>query len=221
MTQTAETLYAMWQSAHHRPAWLSLLVERFALDAEDEAHMSDTEDAFLRAMRNINNQWRRGGADRIRQFRDDVDKEWAKERRTEYLGQEIRNLDQEIAAVGQEHPDGTAQGESTRIFNRLCVHDLEQRRSRLSWELRALSRPGQSNGLEPLHLDRARAFPLERLVETRRGMMLCPLHEDRHPSMLVKKGFGYCFSCGGYLDSIGYLMQVKGLRFREAVEALQ
>ena len=29
----------------------------------------------------------------------------------------------------------------------------------------------------------------------RNGMVCCPFHKDRHPSMKVEKGF-YCFACG-------------------------
>jgi DNA primase len=60
-----------------------------------------------------------------------------------------------------------------------------------------------------------------------KDFICCPLHPDRlgkpdvHPSMLVKAGFGYCFSCGARLDAIGYLMKVRGLGFKDAVRALQ
>ena len=33
----------------------------------------------------------------------------------------------------------------------------------------------------------------------RNGMVCCPFHKDRHPSMKVEKGF-YCFACGAKGD---------------------
>ena len=33
------------------------------------------------------------------------------------------------------------------------------------------------------------------LKVNRNGMVCCPFHKDRHPSMKVEKGF-YCFACG-------------------------
>ena len=91
------------------------------------------------------------------------------------------------------------------------------KKSRHNHELSALRR---TPGYAPKNRDRRLGRSLEELSD-RRGMMLCPLHDDTHPSMLVKNGFGYCFSCCGYLDSIGYLMRVRGLNFREAVKNLQ
>ena len=221
MTKTEEALSAMWRGARNQPAWLSRLVEQHALDAQDEAFLNDTDDAFVRAVKTMEGEWRRDAGNRLRQFRAEVDEEWAKGRRREYLGEAIRKLEREISALCGETPDEGTRDDLTRMFNRLRVQDLEHQKGRLAWELRSLSRRGKRNGLEPFQIEKARAFPMEELVETKRGMMLCPLHEDTHPSMLVKKGFGYCFSCGGHLDSIGYLMNVRGMRFREAVEALQ
>lgn len=69
---------------------------------------------------------------------------------------------------------------------------------------------------------RAREFPLEKLVtlEGRLPYIVCPFHDDTRPSMLVKNGFGYCFSCGAWTDSIKWLMTQKKMAFREAVEEL-
>ena len=221
MTQTTETLHAIWRSVRNRPAWISRLVERLGLDAGDEGFLNDTEDAFLLAAKELEGQWRRDVADRVRQFREEVDGEWARERRKDYLRQAITNIDQEISGLSLESPDGAARDEVARAFGRMRVQDLEHQKARLARELRFLSGRVNGKGLDAAQIEKARAFPLAELVETKRGMMLCPLHEDKHPSMLVRRGFGYCFSCGGRLDSIGYLMRVRGLRFREAVEALQ
>ena len=221
MTRTKEALSAMWMEARNQLAWLSQLVEQHDLEVEDEAFLNNIDDAFAQAPKTMEVEWRRDVENRLRQFRAGVDEKWAKGRRREYLGEAIRKLGRETKALCGETPDGGAKDDLTRMFNRLRVQDLEHQKGRLVWELRALNRRGKRNGLEPSQIEKARAFPLEELVETKRGMMLCPLHEDTHPSMLVKKGFGYCFSCGGHLDSIGYLMNVRGMRFREAVEALQ
>ena len=39
------------------------------------------------------------------------------------------------------------------------------------------------------------------LKVNRNGMVCCPFHKDRHPSMKVEKGF-YCFACGAKGDVI-------------------
>lgn len=50
---------------------------------------------------------------------------------------------------------------------------------------------------------------------------LCPKHNDHTPSLLVKNGFCYCFVCEYNADLLGYLMEIKGMSFKEAVKGLQ
>lgn len=67
---------------------------------------------------------------------------------------------------------------------------------------------------------RARDFPLEKLLEVKSGTkIICPNHEDQTASLFIKQ-YGFCFSCGYHVDSIGWLMR-KGMKFKQAVEALQ
>jgi hypothetical protein len=228
MTKTVETLYALWQSAHHQSAWLSSLVERFALDAEDEAYLNDTDDVFRHAIKDIHDQWRRDFANRIRQFRNEVDSKWAKKRRKEYLVARLQTLDARIADLTHGAQDAQSlPADFTLLVS--VLQDVKQAHRRLSGELRALQSKSKGNRLTEEQIERARSRPLEEILseEPIRGYITCPMHEERtghpdaHPSMLVRKGFGYCFSCSDHLDSIGYLMRVRGLRFREAVEALQ
>lgn len=74
-------------------------------------------------------------------------------------------------------------------------------------------------------IESARAYPLERLIPdfdlSRAGRIACKWHEDKHPSMLVKNGFGYCFSCAKTIDSIGWLMEVDNMGFVDAVKFLR
>lgn len=223
MTLTTEKLTAIWQGIRDYPAWLSKIVERVGLDARDEAYLNELEDRHRENVKALREEWSNGRSlvlGEISEWGRELG-EWAKERRKEYLDQEIQNLSREIDAIYRDYADAAAQDQPDRFLILSGVHDLEKRRDRLSWELKALSGKVKQDGLELYQIEKARTYPLENLVETRKSWMLCPLHKDRHPSMLVKNGFGYCFSCGGHLDSIGYMMQVRGLTFRQAVEALQ
>lgn len=51
---------------------------------------------------------------------------------------------------------------------------------------------------------------------------LCPFHSERTPSFFVNTGWNryHCFGCGADGDNIGFLMDIDGLRFREAVGEL-
>ena len=41
----------------------------------------------------------------------------------------------------------------------------------------------------------------------RNGMVCCPFHNDKHPSMKIDTGY-YCFGCGTHGDAIGYVAQL-------------
>lgn len=56
----------------------------------------------------------------------------------------------------------------------------------------------------------------------RRGLCLCPFHQDKHPSMKIYpngKGF-YCFTCGAGGDQIKFAALYRGIRNEEAAKEL-
>ncbi len=70
-------------------------------------------------------------------------------------------------------------------------------------------------------IERARTVDLATLVEPdKTGRIVCPFHPDQRPSMWIKNGFGFCFSCGAHCDAIRWMSDVEGLGFIEAVRRL-
>ncbi len=51
---------------------------------------------------------------------------------------------------------------------------------------------------------------------------LCPFHNEKTPSFTVndQKGFYHCFGCAAHGDIIGFVMNVEGLDYKDAVEKL-
>lgn len=51
---------------------------------------------------------------------------------------------------------------------------------------------------------------------------LCPFHEEKSPSFVVKPGdrHYHCFGCGAHGDAISFLVELQGMRFQDAVELL-
>ncbi len=51
---------------------------------------------------------------------------------------------------------------------------------------------------------------------------LCPFHDEKSPSLILKGGdqHFHCFGCGAHGDAIDFLMRFLGLGFSEAVETL-
>lgn len=83
----------------------------------------------------------------------------------------------------------------------------------------------KSDRITDRDIESARAYPIERLIPefemSRGGYVKCKWHEDTRPSMLVKNGFAYCFSCQKTVDSIRWLMEVDNMNFVDAVKYLR
>jgi hypothetical protein len=84
---------------------------------------------------------------------------------------------------------------------------------------KAMQTPG---GITPEMIDQARQYPITSIIEFPKGRYrCCPFHEDRNPSMALYENHVHCFVCNRSWDSIGAMMELDGVTFREAVLALQ
>ena len=54
----------------------------------------------------------------------------------------------------------------------------------------------------------------------RSGRVLCPFHNDRHPSMKLYEDHFHCFTCGAHGDVIDLAAQLTGLRPYDAARML-
>lgn len=90
-------------------------------------------------------------------------------------------------------------------------------------ERKVEDRPARNGQITDLMIEQARAYPIEKLVEVKRGMRInciSPDHQDKHPSMDIRNGYAYCYACGFHADSIKVYMTLRGCTFPEAVRAL-
>lgn len=76
-------------------------------------------------------------------------------------------------------------------------------------------------------IERARDYPITELFEQltgqqpRHGMVSCPFHEDKNPSMSLRRHNRYrCFSCGESGDVIDLQMKLGEMGFIDAVKKL-
>ncbi len=58
------------------------------------------------------------------------------------------------------------------------------------------------------------------LTVGRNGMICCPFHEDRHPSLKLNEDYFYCFGCGAKGDVIDFTSRFLGLTEKEAAQKL-
>ena len=58
------------------------------------------------------------------------------------------------------------------------------------------------------------------LSVSRNGMVCCPFHDDRHPSMKLNEDYFYCFGCGAKGDVIEFTSKLFGITAWEAAQKL-
>lgn len=54
----------------------------------------------------------------------------------------------------------------------------------------------------------------------RNGMVCCPFHNDKHPSMKIDESHYHCFGCGAHGDAIGFVAAMFGLSQYEAARRI-
>lgn len=72
-------------------------------------------------------------------------------------------------------------------------------------------------------IEKAKGFPFENLLEfNRRGFTKCFAHEERTPSLHLqrRKNKIHCFGCQKSWDTISYVMDSKGVDFKQAILSL-
>ena len=83
--------------------------------------------------------------------------------------------------------------------------------------------PGHTGQVTDLMIERARAYPIARLIKVKRGNRtncISPDHDDKNPSMDIRNNFCYCYACGFQADSIKTYQVLHHCTFPEAVRAL-
>ncbi len=223
MNKSTEYLFGVWQVCHDLPAWLSIASDMLDLSQEDDNYLADLDDYWRETIRKCETFYRERYS--VTGIDAPDGSEWAKERRTEYLKSQILKISTRMREDSEEYYRLCAADAPLfdRLFLRSCspISSPKDNRKKLYWEIRSLQTPEMRGELTDVMIERARNFPLEKLVEPIRGYIKCPFHDDKKPSMWVKDGFGFCFPCDKSLDAIGYMMQIKGLSFPDAVKALQ
>lgn len=58
------------------------------------------------------------------------------------------------------------------------------------------------------------------MTVARNGMVCCPFHDDRHPSMKLNEDYFYCFGCGAKRDVIEFTSKLFGITALEAAQKL-
>lgn len=166
----------------------------------------------------------------IQEFKEEIGN-WGLERRWEYLVTAEIAIELKLVDLRVAYELSRERGEaySNRSLLAGCIESRKAALEKVMMERRSIldrlnGRNRQSNGVTDAMIERAREYPIEKLIEVNQhGMAHCfsGVHADKKPSMDCRNGFAYCYACGFKADVIGTYMQVHNVDFKAAVQALQ
>jgi hypothetical protein len=104
------------------------------------------------------------------------------------------------------------------LLERIQEEKDEKKLQSLVWEAKVYL--GEVKGVTPEMIERARRYPLDKLIKSRGGMAKCPFHKDDSPSLNIRNNFYYCHAGCGSGDVIDFVMKTKNVSFKQAVEML-
>lgn len=156
---------------------------------------------------------------------EELDREYRRELKAQYR-EELNAVSRELAEFYEFYDDQVKRDKPPvlRLIRAQTVRP-EKLLSKMKWlnfKISTLEKKGVPTGtIGEYDILRAKEHPFENLIEIGRGgMVRCPFHEDKSPSMLIKNGFAYCFSCQKSWDTIAFVMESEGLNFVDAVKRL-
>jgi hypothetical protein len=155
-------------------------------------------------------------------------KEFANERRINYLETSIKTIEKELFDYENDMIDFKKKGYSilTRVFLQAIIWGntyIKQRKlmlERFRKELKWLKSDITTNKITKEQIERAEKYPFNQLVQlNRRGFMKCFAHNEKTPSMSWNKKNNtlHCFGCGRTWNTISYIMETQNKTFKESV----
>lgn len=108
-----------------------------------------------------------------------------------------------------------------QAFAKANLDDYIEKEEKIKSALKGLE--NKSNMNQPLNIEQAKQYPMDRLIDISRGNVTrCLWHEDKNPSMhyYKKTNHLFCFVCNKKADSIDVAMKLYNKTFPEAVKQL-
>lgn len=156
----------------------------------------------------------------ILELKKEVDQDWARERRIDFLKRGISRTVIETweNMAKYEHFDEVGCTEM-KIIASLEVTEGVKKLVKQWRNIISLNK--NTNSITDEMIQTAKDYPFEDLYPFKRGMALCPFHPDSKPSMSLKNNRVRCWSCSKSWDTIQFLIDLEGLSFPMAVSRLQ
>lgn len=154
------------------------------------------------------------------------DPDWVADRRVEYLREKVAPLNKEIEFW--EIKKKLYGGWFGKCIGNVCINKFEKQKKKLEKEISLYLNPVRIEYKENINdddIEKARTADCGQFLDVRkvsgnRSWAICPLHNDKHPSLLCyPDGNGwYCFSCNVGGDAITLVEKLYNLNFWEAVK---
>lgn len=111
------------------------------------------------------------------------------------------------------------------VMNVFYIQPLREGREKLIKRNKMYLAPQRKlkGGVNQAEIDRAREYPIDTMIDFRRGVANCLWHNEKTASLhyYEKDNHVHCFGCGKSADSIDVYRQLNGTDFISAVKALQ
>lgn len=164
----------------------------------------------------------------IRELKTEVDPEFTKQARLEYLKGKMMDLIVEAWKQMDEYEDYWRRDKTVeRLLTGEKIQATVKEIAKLQGEIIFLKKSGKANqagSITPDMIERAKVYPMNQLIEIGRyNTLVCLFHADTRPSMKYYPDSNtvYCFSCNKAWDTIGFLIERDRLSFPEAIRRLQ
>lgn len=152
----------------------------------------------------------------IKEMIEEVPKEERDQMRYAYLEEELPKAKQEFLEACVAF--AKRKDKTFKLHDEQNLDRLRKRLLKLGMDLKICV--GKAEGISPEKIAQAQSYPLTELIKSTRGMAKCPFHNDKTPSMDIRKNFYFCYGCGAHGNSIDMVMKTQNLSFKEAIQRL-
>lgn len=138
-----------------------------------------------------------------------------------YLREIIADAESDLSLYEKQYAESVERGEPfmERYGLSLITQRIGRVLKRAHGEIKGLTEMATGQITDDM-IQQAKDYPIENIVEVKKGKALCVFHDDHNPSMGIKNNRYRCFSCGASGSVIDLIRKIQGLDFKEAVKYL-
>lgn len=186
------------------PRWLAIIYEVLGEKVGDECEQIDDE---IREREYINER-----------YYFEIEKPKVM-KNIKKLREEMKDFAKECERRRREELIEITESAKKKLADMMTHYGDIEKKKKLIENVKYLERVLDSK-ITPDDIQRAKEYPLDRLLEIKNGMARCIDHDDTRPSMNCKNGFVYCHTCGYHGDAIDVYRRLNNVGFTEAVKIL-